>query len=157
MSKPHCIVTHDPDLQGQGAGFSAEASAVLAPHARTPAVRVEGGGFLGDRIAKASELARLMGAAALPVSEPGEEGYGDMFGEYTLDEDGWGDQQDTGPAYSDPAEVLAVHAQRLANVRRGLSMGRGLSADDIAQLHQEEVSLLGHISMIVAGLVGGEE
>lgn len=146
MSTVHCSEDQNAEEQGLGSGFSAEADAVLNPPAGTGSDR------LG---APKKYLAQLLGALAEPVREPEEEGYP---ADYVLDEDGWGDAIETeAPAYLDPAEVLAVEAQRLANVRHALACGRGLTADDIGRLSEEEANLIADCSDLLSALLGGEE
>lgn len=66
---------------------------------------------------------------------------------YTLDEDGW--IQSADPAYSDPAEVIAVQAQQLANVRHALRAGSITDAQR-ADLTSEHAALLRSISAELA-------
>ena len=57
---------------------------------------------------------------------------------YTLDEDGW--TEDEAPAYQDPAEVIAVQAQQLANVRHALRSST-LTAAERHMLEEEQATL----------------
>lgn len=58
--------------------------------------------------------------------------------EYTLDDDAW--PQDDAPAYTDPAEVIAVQAQQLANVRYALRSST-LTAAERHMLEEEQATL----------------
>lgn len=60
------------------------------------------------------------------------------FSSYTLDADGWA--QDDAPAYADPAEVIAIQAQQLANVRHALRSG-GLTSAERTALEDEQATL----------------
>ena len=66
---------------------------------------------------------------------------------YALDADGW--TEDEAPAYQDPAEVIAVQAQQLANVRHALRAGSITDAQR-ADLTSEHAALLRSISAELA-------
>lgn len=59
---------------------------------------------------------------------------------YTIDDDAW--PQDDEPAYTDPAEVIAVQAQQLANVRHALRSDSLTGAE--RHLLEEEQATLCH-------------
>ena len=66
---------------------------------------------------------------------------------YTIDDDAW--PQDDEPAYTDPAEVIAVQAQQLVNVRHALRAGGNTEAQR-ADLTDEHAALLRSISAELA-------
>lgn len=137
MSNGHCTLTYNPGVQGVGASFSSEASAVLSPPAQTEPVR-----FGEEEISPEQP-------PCLPAADE-------------LDEDGWGDPDETEEApYSDPADELvatirlygATCAGR-AKVEARLSYGADLDADDIADLSAEVRALAKEEGGLLADIAG---